>query len=105
MEEAEMQRRKLTLEDEQQIWKDITLTQYINAHVYRSELGADVLLCLLHQKEVTQHFNPESHFVSFQLEEDSGCFIPRRRSRPISREPPAHRPQHDQSQQARRGHA
>lgn len=27
VEEAEMQRRELTPEDEQQIWKDITLTQ------------------------------------------------------------------------------
>lgn len=32
LEEAELQRRELTLEDEQQIWKDITLTQYINEH-------------------------------------------------------------------------
>lgn len=34
MEEAEMQRRELTLEDEQHIWKDITLTQYIYTHTH-----------------------------------------------------------------------
>lgn len=32
VEEAGMQRRELTPQDEQQIWKDITLTQYMNTH-------------------------------------------------------------------------
>lgn len=39
LEEAEMQRRELTLEDEQQIWKDITLTQYINEHTRTHAAG------------------------------------------------------------------
>lgn len=39
LEEAELQRRELTLEDEQQIWKDITLTQYINEHACTHAAG------------------------------------------------------------------
>lgn len=43
MEEAEMQRRKLTLEDEHQIWKDITLTQYITTDMHCSESTAVIV--------------------------------------------------------------
>lgn len=70
LEEAELQRRELTLEDEQQIWKDITLTQYINEHARtlqgNGRVGAE-----------GKNFNPAIRCVLFQLEEDSGCFIPR----------------------------
>lgn len=43
VEEVEMQRRELTLEDEQQIWKDITLTQYLNTLARCREMRGSVL--------------------------------------------------------------
>lgn len=38
VEEPEVQRRELTVGDEQEIWRDITLTQYKHTHKHCTEI-------------------------------------------------------------------
>lgn len=40
VEEPEVQRRELTVGDEQEIWRDITLTQYKPKHKHSTEIRA-----------------------------------------------------------------
>lgn len=49
VEEPEVQRRELTVGDEQEIWRDITLTQYRHTHKHCTEIRAFTPLNHWHQ--------------------------------------------------------
>lgn len=71
-EEQQKQRRELTVEDEQEIWRDITLTQYKHTNLTPQK----TILCKNKFKKNEKDFHVYLKLVYvFQSSEDSGCSI------------------------------